>query len=249
MALMDQSEVSNLPADDWRRVALSDLADRLTPPSDFPCTFSQNAFRRELLQFSFVDQAGDTGFSAAMGDLHDYVDASRGWDGKVNNARPLLMVFSDDAAECQTLTQYHDLGWQALQYWHDNDPSPWPSDVSVEPESPFWSFCFAGMQLFVNMSAPLHERRKSRNLGRYFTLVINPRERFDIVAGATPEGQRVRSIIRGRSEAYDGLLHSPLLGSYQKGELEWVQYALAEDNQQAFPSCPFRRFPRAQEPH
>lgn len=241
MALLDQSEVSNLPADDWRRVALGELTERLTPPSDFPCTFSQNAFRRELLQFSFVDQAGDAGFAAAMNDLRDYVEACRLWDGKVNSARPLLMIFSDDAAGCQTLDQYHALGWQVLQYWHDNDPSTWPDGVSNEPDSPFWSFCFAGTQLFVNMSAPLHTQRKSRNLGRYFTLVINPRERFDIVAGFTPEGQRVRAKIRARAKAYDGLPHSPLLGSYQKGELEWVQYALAEDNKPALSRCPFQQ--------
>ena len=241
MALMDQSEVSNLPADDWRHVALGDLAGRLTPPSDFPCTFSQNAFRRELLQFSFVDKAGKAGFAAATDDLHAYVEACRAWDGKVNSARPLLMIFSDSAARFQILEQYHDLGWQALQYWHDNDPSDWPDGVSVEPNSPYWSFGFAGTQLFVNMSVPLHERRKSRNLGRYFTLVINPRERFDIVAGFSPEGQRVRSKIRARAEAYDGLPHSPLLGSFQKGELEWVQYALAEDNEQALSKCPFQQ--------
>jgi len=241
MALMDQSEVAKLDQNDWRRVALGDLADRLTTPSDFPCTFSQNAFRRELLQFSFVDQTGEDGLAAAMGELGQYVEACQAWDGKVNSARPLLMIFSHDAAGCQTLGQYHDLGWQALQYWHENDPSSWPEDVSVEPESSFWSFCFAGTQLFVNMSAPLHKRRKSRNLGRYFTLVINPRERFDIVAGFTPEGQRVRSKIRARAEVYDGLPHSPLLGSFQKGELEWVQYALAENNEPALTTCPFQQ--------
>lgn len=236
MSLLDHSDISGMADDDWRRQAFTDLSERLTPPSEFPCTFSQNAFRRGLIRFSFVEGS----LAAAQTDLQAYVEESRDWDGKVNSARPLLMIFSDKVAKFDRLEDYHSFGWQALQYWHDHDPAGWPAGVSVEPGAPFWSFCFAGTQLFVNMSTPLHIHRKSRNLGRFFTLVINPRERFDIVAGNTPEGQRVRSKIRERAMAYDGLPHSPLLGSYQKGELEWVQYALAETNEAALPQCPFR---------
>ena len=236
MGLISQNTVAQLPTSDWRRVAHDDIAERLTAPSDFPCTFSQNAFRRELIQYSFVDQADEEGFANAMRDLEGYVADCRTWDGRVDSAKPMLMVFSET---CASLAEYYALGWSALQHWHEHDPAGWPEDVSTDPTTPYWSFCWGGMQLFVNMSAPLHKMRKSRNLGRYFVLVINPRERFDIVAGNMPEGQKMRAKIRARSEAYDGMPHSPLLGSYQKGELEWVQYALNEDNL-APELCPFR---------
>jgi len=244
MALVAQRDLARAPAKGWHRDAFDDLARRLTPPSEFPCTFSQNAFRRELLQFSFVEAPGDEGFRSAAGDLLDYVDECRAWDGRVDSAKPLLILFSGAAAGFGTLEQYHAFGWRALQYWHEADPAPWPEGVAQAPEEPFWSFAFGGTQLFVNMSCPLHEKRRSRNLGRHFTLVINPRERFDIVAGDTPEGARVRAKIRSRSSAYDDAPHSPLLGSYQKGELEWVQYALPEDNDTPPAACPFR-FDRA----
>lgn len=240
MALISQSDVAKMQNGDWRKTALRDLAERLSPPSDFPCTFSQNAFRRTLLQFAFIGAPGEAGFRIGAGALTQYVKECRQWDGRVNSAKPLLMVFSEQAAQCETLEGYQDLGWRALQYWHDIDPEPWPEDVSQRPQDPFWSFCFAGMQLFVNMSAPAHRKRRSRNLGRYFMLVINPRERFDLVAGDTPEGQKVRSRIRQRSTDYDGMPHSSLLGSFQKGELEWVQYALPDDNTAEVGQCPFR---------
>lgn len=240
MALMDQTQAAALPEHDWRRLAYGDLSERLTPPSGFPCTFSQNAFRRGLLRFSFVDTAGGQGFASAASDLREYLDDCAKWDGRVDSAKPLLTIFSQNAAGFDQLEDYHALGWEFMQYLHDTDPSPWPDDVSQQPESPFWSFCYAGVQLFVNMSTPLHKVRKSRNLGRHLTLVINPRERFDIVAGDTPEGQRVRKKIRARSAGYDGIPHSDLLGSYQKGELEWVQYALPEHNEGAPSACPFR---------
>ena len=52
MSLMEQKDITGLRDDDWRRQALADLAERLTHPSDFSCTLSQNAFRRGLIRFS-----------------------------------------------------------------------------------------------------------------------------------------------------------------------------------------------------
>lgn len=240
MALITQRDLSRTGIANWQKATFDDLAERLTPPSDFPCTFSQNAFRRELLEFSFIDAPGERGFQTGARDLLQYIANCRQWDGRLDSAKPLLMVFSEQAADFDSLEQYQEFGWQALQSWHENDPTPWPGDVPKMPSESFWSFCFGGVQLFVNMSAPLHKRRRSRNLGRHFTLVINPRERFDLVAGDTPEGERVRSKIRARSTAYDEVPHSPLLGRYQKGELEWIQYALSEDNLAKLSDCPFR---------
>ena len=240
MALVAQHNMIREVDAKWQQATFNDLTERLAPPSDFPCTFSQNAFRRELLQFSFIDAPGEKGFQAGGRDLFQYITDCRQWDGRVDSAKPLLMVFSEKAAKFDTLEQYQDFGWRALQFWHDNDPAPWPDNVSKTPEEPFWSFCYGRMQLFVNMSVPLHKKRRSRNLGRHFTLVINPRERFDLVASDTPEGEKVRSKIRRRSTAYDGVLHSPLLGSYTKGELEWVQYSLPDENAAMRSRCPFR---------
>lgn len=227
----------------WHRSVLSDLAERLTPPSDFPCTFSQNAFRRELVRFSFVETDDQAGRAAMRADLSDYVALSRLWDGQVNTAHPLIMAFSPAAAPFADLSAYHGFGWRMVQDWHDHDPAPWPDNVSDVPDNPFWSMSFRGMQLFVNMSAPAHVKRKSRNLGQHFILVINPRERFDVVAGDTPEGIRVRNVIRDRVRAYDGMPHAPVLGKFLKGELEWPQYALPDDNETAPAACPFRQRP------
>lgn len=240
MALLTQAELARLPPGDWRRGVYDDLAARLSPPSEFPCVYSQNAFRRGLIRTALVDQPGKAGLRAAGEDIAAYLADCRHWDGQVNSAKPLLIAFSPTVARFDSLEQYRAFGWRALQFWHDHDDTPWPEEVSPVPEQPFWSFCYRGTQLFVNMSTPLHARRKSRNLGRCFILVVNPRERFDVVAGDTPEGRRIRALIRARATAYDGLPHSPLLGSYQKGELEWVQYFLPDGNDTPPGRCPFR---------
>jgi len=225
---------------DWHREVAADLAARLTPPSDFPCTFSQNAFRRGLVDLIFVESRDPAGLARLRADLLAYIAAAQAWDGQVNTARPLVVAFSRTAAEAGSLAGYHAIGWEVLQDWHDNDPEPWPEDVATDPMAPFWSMCFGGIQLFVNFSCPAHKQRKSRNLGGHFLFIVNPRERFDRVAGATPEGSRVRQVIRERAEAYDGIAHAPELGSYQKGEIEWWQYGVSDDNAARTDRCPLK---------
>lgn len=225
---------------DWHREVLHDLADRLTPPSAFPCTFSQNAFRRGLVEFAFVDRLDAGGLAQLRADLGRYIAAAVRWDGQVNTARPLVVAFSQDAAQASSVAGYHAIGWRVLQDWLDHDRAPWPAGVAKDPDAPFWSMCYGGMQLFVNFSSPAHVQRKSRNLGRHFLFIINPRERFDQVAGDTPDGRRVRQVIRDRAEAYDGIPHAPELGMYQKGALEWLQYGVSDDNAPPKATCPLR---------
>lgn len=242
MTVIRQNDLANdaYPGSSWHREVAADLAERLTPPSDFPCTFSQNAFRRGLVDFIFVERRDPAGLAALRADLLAYVAEANAWNGKVNSARPLVIAFSREAARAESVEGYHAIGWEVLQDWIDNDPEPWPEGVASDPEAPYWSMCFGGIQLFVNFSSPAHKRRKSRNLGGHFLFIVNPRERFDIVAGDNPEGARVRQVIRDRAEAYDGLPHAPELGMYQKGELEWVQYGVSDDNSPRAGGCPLR---------
>ncbi|SMH47585.1 YqcI/YcgG family protein [Maritimibacter sp. HL-12] len=240
MSVVAQNELtaSTYAGPGWHRDVARDLAARLTPPSEFPCTFSQNAFRRGLVRFIFVEARDPVGLARLRADLADYIAEARDWDGQVNTAHPLVVAFSTEAAHADSVEGFHAIGWEVLQDWHDHDPAPWPEGVGTDPMAPYWSMCFAGMQLFINFSSPAHRQRRSRNLGRHLLFIVNPRERFDIVAGDTPEGNRVRKVIRDRAHAYDGIPHAPELGSFQKGEIEWWQYGITDDNSDRTDRCP-----------
>lgn len=245
MTLAFQPDIETSPLPGWRGDCASELLETLRPPSQFPCVFSQNACQRRRIVFSFVEGLDDASLAGAADDLAAYLRRADAWDGQVATAEPLAVLFSPETVRDSTVAGYHAIGWRILQYWHDHDPHPWPDGVSRDPHQPFWAMCYRGIQLFVNMSAPAHAVRRSRNLGRAFTFIINPRERFDIVAGDDPRGRRVRATIRDRIAAYDGVGHSPQLGSYEAGEIEWWQYGLAETNAPRTDACPFRLRPAA----
>lgn len=242
MAIIHQADLLNAATDhpEWHRQVARDLDQRLAQSIHFPCTFARNAFARELVRFIFVEDASDAAMDKLAASLSEYVALSREWDGKLSSAYPMVVAFSRAAIEADNIEDYHTFGWEVLQKLHLRDPAPWPDDVAHDPHSPYWTMCFDGMQIFVNMSCPAHEKRRSRNLGEHLLFIVNPRERFDVVAGASPAGRKVRETIRGRIEAYDEQAHCPQLGSYIIGEIEWWQYGITDTNQDREDKCPFK---------
>ena len=237
--ILQKRGVQYLKTKYWYHDYADEIIFNIIERKEFPCPFSQLAVKRNNLIFSFVEDNSASALRQSADDLREYLARAAQWDGNLATAEPLLMVFNADHFKADTVEGYHAMGWSILQYWHDHDPAPWPSNVSTDPHSPFWSMCFNRAQIFVNMSNPAHISRRSMNLGRAMTFVINPRERFDRVAGDTVQGRKIRALVRDRIEAFDLIPHSPDLGSYQAGELEWVQYGLVDHNRPRQGGCPF----------
>lgn len=236
--LWPQSDVCHR-ATGWHRAAFEEVEARVADEPNFPCVFSKNAFRKQLLKFIFVEDTSPAGLWYLAKGLKHFVEISENWDGNLNTAYPLVVAFSKQAITAQTVEEYHAFGWNILQRLSEIDPVPWPEHVSRDPHSPSWSMCFNGMPIFCNMSNPVHKLRKSRNLGAHFKFIINPRERFDVVAGDTPAGRKARANIRDRIHQYDGQPHCPQLGSYGSGGIEWWQYGIIEENAERSDKCPF----------
>jgi FPC/CPF motif-containing protein YcgG len=238
-ALVSADEIRE-KGEEWHRDILQDIELRLDKESTFPCVFAKNACQKDLLKFVFVDRLDDQGLASLAVGLAQYVDLSRNWDGSIDTAYPLIVGFSKQVIGAEGIEDYHAFGWDVLQQLHHVDPGPWPAEVAADPSSPDWSMCFNGMPLFVNMSNPAHRIRQSRNLGQHLVFVVNPRERFDVFAGDTPGGRKVRANIRKRILRHDGAPHSPQLGSYGVGGVEWWQYGLIDKNEVRTDECPFR---------
>ncbi len=235
--LHSQFEVSQ-GAEGWRKIVYEEIKDNIGDKIGFPCIFAKNAFKKKLLRFIFVENIAEKDLIDLATGLRKFVNISKDWDGSLKTAYPLVIVFSRSLIAASTVGDYHSFGWKILQKLHFLDPKPWPVDISREVEASGWSMCFNGMPLFFNMSHPAHKRRKSRNLGLHFKFIVNPRERFDVVAGNNKYGNSVRKNIRKRIEEFDGYEHCKQLGHFASNSLEWQQYGIIEENQERLDKCP-----------
>ncbi|CAN7775319.1 YqcI/YcgG family protein [Variovorax sp. LjRoot84] len=226
----------------WFLPLFAQLQQRFLQPAGtkdgFPCVFAQNAFRRTNIRFSLVPlRKGVHDLDELRRDLGDYLDDCEAWDGNANSSEPLLAVF-EKANGLRGEDDYRRLFDAALQHLIDNDPLPWPEHTHTDPASPYWSMCFREVQIFINVSHPAHVQRRSRNLCDTLVLVINPRERFDAVAGNHSKGHAIRQQIRSNVDLYDRISRSPRLDHYLSGGLEWPQYMLPDDNVTPPRKCP-----------
>ncbi len=223
----------------WGLGIYKQIASRLEDPH-FPCLFARQAHQRRSLWYLFADSFDEQDLYLVHKGLTAYLVLNRRADDAQSTWMALVVCFAPQS-ESLSLKWYHERAWTVLQFLHEHDPAPWPTDTPANPADPLWSFCFGGEQMFVNISAPAHRRRRSRCLGDSLTLVIQPRRNFDRVAGDSPRGHRIREQIRRRMSSYDELDAPEDLGTYGRAEnREWLQYGLDDGDPPIAAVCPMQ---------
>jgi FPC/CPF motif-containing protein YcgG len=224
----------------WQQIS-STLAD-----SDFPCLFGRRAKQQAYMLVCHVDSfSQEVDLLIFTQEIEDYLKLiSRRYHD--DQMRPPLIVMVKPQPKLLSLDQYHQAAWGMLQFLHDHDPSPWPNDVPVDTQDPLWSFCFGGQQLFINVSTPAHQVRRSRRLCDTLTLVIQPRQNFDLIAGLDSSStEPIRNLIRQRMARYDGIAAPDDLGVYGTSKnREWTQYMVPDTNQSDERECPLHVRPK-----
>lgn len=203
----------------------------------FPCLFAKKSQELKTQEKFFYDENESGALESLKNSLIKYTDYIKHTDIKIRLYTPLL-IFVKPQPHIK-LESYHRYAWNLIQTIHDFDPEKWPDHIPKDPEHHLWTFCFNKVQLFINISAPLHKFHRSRNLGAGLVLVVNPRENFDYVAGNNPAGERIRDIIRSRCVEYDGVPLSPSIGFYNNANnSEWKQYQISEKGGLSSSKCP-----------
>ena len=223
---------------DWVRGSYREFAN-VMDNGKFPCTFARVAYAKDTLLFHFPGRADDRASLVRLkGAILEYLDRLRDLD-KIAAAMTVLNVLFQPQAGSTSLLEYQAKFCGVMQGLHDIDDHPWPENVPKDPEDPAWSFCFGGVPLFVNLSCPAHRKRLSRNVGPSMALILNPRDSFDVIAGAHPKGDKIRHHIRSLIQEYDGQPAAPDLGSFgRESNREWHQYTLPDENVPRTDTCP-----------
>lgn len=235
-----QPEAENLilKSQSWHSQALADFLERMSDER-FPCLFARKAWKDRSLRLLFCAKRETGQYEDFLHGLIQYTQFVRDTDVSDRLFFPLVVFF--DERFCGEERLQHLIAWEALEWGHEHDPSPWPADVPLDTDDPKWSFCFNGVQLFININSTNHRIIKSRNLGRFLTMVINPRENFDIVANSkTKSGKLIRNKIRERVAAFNDGYVPQELGFYgDRTNKEWHQYQLSEAGLERPSVCPF----------
>ncbi|MEZ8260353.1 YqcI/YcgG family protein [Vibrio cyclitrophicus] len=222
----------------WKKEAWEEFSSRVSSP-EFPCLFSKRAWSSKSIHLLFCDADEHNGYYQFLHGLIAYTDMINATPVNKRMFSPLVVFFAPDISPSLS---GHELGWDILNWTHQHDIYEWPSHVPREPESSEWTYCFNGVELFINMSTNQHHQLKNRNLGSHLNFVVNAREIFDIVAnGETKGGRQARERIRSRVKNYNDGLMPTELGFYGDEEnLEWRQYQLQETNVLRPSQCPFK---------
>ncbi|CCG87043.1 YqcI/YcgG family protein [Erwinia piriflorinigrans] len=221
----------------WQQDAFLDISNRLND-RHFPCLFARHAWKTESLLFSFIRSKAT--LTDMMNAMTAFIQRTQNTAEKDRLYSPLLMVFEQQGFS--TLNEAHQFAWQRLQALHDHDIQPWPEHIPTSPDDSTWSFCFGGLELFINISCPGHLQLKSRHLGKRVVFVVNPRVHFDILAShCDPKGIKIREKIRTRVCNYNNGYVPAALGFYgDENNLEWQQYQLNEPGAANFSRCPLQ---------
>jgi FPC/CPF motif-containing protein YcgG len=218
----------------WRAETYHQFKDHVLD-SKFPCPFARQAQLKGQLTYGFNDLVSDKTLDDFCEGLSEFIAYVKALPEREQLYEVLIAFFKTDGA---SLYDHHSRAWSILQQMIDDDPNAWPSDIPRDPEDPAWSFSFNATPLFINVNSGYQVNRQSRNLGADLVLVIQFRDGFDHLPG---DAKALREIIRARIDKYDRIPRAPVLGSYgDSSAREYLQYALAESNEELLPRCPLK---------
>ncbi|MCW4446255.1 YqcI/YcgG family protein [Vibrio splendidus] len=153
----------------WKKEAWEEFSKRVSAP-EFPCLFSRRAWNSKTIQVLFCESDEHNTYYPFLHGLIAYTDMLNSTPVNKRMFSPLVVFFSPDLSLSMAP---HKLGWEVLNWTHEHDVAQWPRHIPIDPEASKWTYCFNGVELFINMSSDKHQVLRNRNLGSRLNFVIN----------------------------------------------------------------------------
>ncbi|MFP3726709.1 YqcI/YcgG family protein [Priestia filamentosa] len=217
---------------EWGKKAFAKF-EREVLIENYPCQAAVDAFKDEMLYFTFVDSI------YKYYSLKQFAEGIKHYVEKIapQNKKTALIALFRERGPVQAIKEYERQFWDTVQYLHVVDEGGWPQHIAKTPNHPNWQFCFAGQPFSLICQTPAHEKRKSR-YSPNFTIVFQPREILE------EENEELRDFVtevKKEVVAYDQISPHPALGwNTSQQQKEWRKYFLRDTNDTPVGQCPFR---------
>lgn len=195
---------------------------------DHPCLMAQTVFRQGQYELNEYGRLGEESHTQKLlNDIRNYVES---YDFSKQDFFSFIAVFEDEGHMPEE--HFEKRLWQQLQLLHNEDSSPWDSEVSSDPDSDQFSFSLCGRAFYVVGMHP-GSSRMARQAPRP-AVVFNLHWQFEKLRemGAY---ETTRSTIRQRDKEKQGSLN-PMLKDFGESR-EAMQYSGREVDESW--KCPF----------
>jgi FPC/CPF motif-containing protein YcgG len=184
---------------------MHELLRELVLQVDYPCLGARASFHRRIYRFGVYPDISSPTIARAL--CHDLYEFSAEMHGpEVGFASFIATFLRPDVVDER---HFETLLWDQLQHIHDVDTEffPWDSDVSSDPENPWFSFSVGGVAYYIVGLHPLASRRSRRF--SHPTIVFNFHSQF---AQLSRQGrlESFKRAIRARDIALQGSINPTL---------------------------------------
>jgi FPC/CPF motif-containing protein YcgG len=231
--IWNKSQMESLPVEEylpaWVRTNYSTFVETVHDPA-FPCFWGTIGEQKGMIRYVIASSLTEPSVvEHTLEGVYNYInEVNENELLQHENADLLtLVIFFPPEPTVLTVEEYSRQAFEFLNALHSLDAVSCPCHWSADPQSPNWSYSLGGCALFVSVSTPANQRRRSRHLGSGMTFVITPVEVL-----LRKHGGENSSIFR-RVREYDGIPPHPNLlimpGSSKVGNELTVQ-VLPDDN-------------------
>ncbi|MFF6780657.1 YqcI/YcgG family protein [Streptomyces sp. NPDC012510] len=186
---------------------------------EFPCIFSSAPFVRQEIFFGLTEEETLSSIVSLLKELCRRFEEAPDAVG---------VIFVPQSGEA-TLEDDYQLARNIVRSVVEQNELDGNSAEFPRPGQQDWRLRLDRTELFINFSSPRHKRRRSRNVGSHFTLIVQARSSFDkpLFRSAHSRGE-----IRRRLMSYDSVRPHPSLGDHlHPDEHDALHFFLGDEDQ------------------
>lgn len=177
----------------------------------FPCYFAATADRKDAIRYVVATSLQEKQVvQHVLEAIYAFLQEEQQWTAQCQSTDEFLLtlaVLCPWHQEQQSQAGYAREAFDFLNRLHQLDDVAWNPQVPTDPADVKWRYCIGGRSLFVNVSTPANQARRSRCLGPGTVIMINTDDIFDRLWARSGDAPRLN--IYKRMRTFDAVTPHP----------------------------------------